>query len=284
MNVRVVRDDGARGRIVRCRRCSLAYLSPRPTSAVDIYADPAYFGLTESATSPAADSGYLAYAEDSNVMQAYFALVAHDLAVTVGQGRLVEVGAANGSFLRVARAAGFEVQGVEPGDAAAQVARDAGLPVITGTLDEAPLDLGAWDAAALLQTIEHLPHPEPGLARLLVLLKPGGVLLMTTPNQHSWLAKLSGKRWFEYKTPEHLFLFTPRTITALLSRVGFEQIEVRRDVHRYPPRWVIRRLGRYVPVARPVVAIAERFLPRAFLDWTMPVYYGSMRITARRPR
>lgn len=172
---------------------------------------------------------------------------------------------------------------MEPGDAAAQVARDAGLSVITGTLDDASIELGAWDAAVLLQTIEHLPHPEPGLARLLVLLKPGGVLVLTTPNQHSWLARLSGKHWFEYKTPEHLFLFTPRTIAALLSRVGFEQVEVTRDVHRYPARWVLRRLARYVTVTRPLVALAERVLPGALLDQTLPVYYGSMRITARRP-
>ena len=82
---------------MRCRRCSLGYLSPRPASTTDIYADPAYFNGAEG-------TGYLAYAEDSNVMQAYFARIAHDLAETVGQGRLLEVGSANGSFLRVARA------------------------------------------------------------------------------------------------------------------------------------------------------------------------------------
>ncbi len=280
MNVRVVRDDGDRGRIVRCRRCDLGYVSPRPVSTIGLYEDPAYFGQSETTS----DAGYLAYGEDSGVMREYFARVAHDLAERVGQGRLLEVGCANGSFLRAAREASFEVQGVEPGDSAAQLARDAGLPVLTGILDDPAIEIGAWDVVVLLQTVEHLPSPEPSFARLLTLLRPGGTLLLTTPNQHSWLARLSGKHWFEYKPPEHLFLFTPRTIAALLARVGFEDIEVTRDVHRYPPRWVIGRLGRYVPVARPLVALAERLLPNALLDATLPVYYGSMRVTARRPQ
>lgn len=276
-NVRVVRDAGPRGRIVRCRRCDLGFVSPRPTSTIGLYEDPAYFGQGAS------DAGYLAYDEDSDVMSAYFAGVAHDLAERVGQGRLLEVGCANGSFLRAARAASFQVQGVEPGDSAAQVARAAGLDVLTGTVEDPRVAEGAWDAVVLLQTVEHLPAPETALARLLVLLRPGGTLLMTTPNQHSWLARISGKHWFEYKPPEHLFLFTPRTIAALLARVGFEDIEVTRDVHRYPPRWVIGRLGRYVPPARPLVALVERLVPGALLDRTIPIYYGSMRVTARRP-
>ncbi|MGE3855858.1 MAG: class I SAM-dependent methyltransferase [Dehalococcoidia bacterium] len=280
MNVRVIRDDGPRGRVVRCRRRDLGLVSPRPVSTIGLYEDPAYFGQAGGNS----EAGYLAYDEDSNVMSAYFAGVAHDLAERVGRGRLLEVGCANGSFLRAARAASFEVQGVEPGDSAAQVARAGGLDVLTGTLDDPRIGEGAWDAVVLTQTVEHLPDPASALVRLLALLRPGGVLLMTTPNQHSWLARLSGKRWFEYKPPEHLFLFTPRTIAALLARAGFEEIEVTRDVHRYPPRWVLRRLGRYVPPARPLVAIAERLLPGALLDMTLPVYYGSMRVTARRPQ
>lgn len=279
-NVRAVKDAGARGRFVRCRRCALALLSPRPASTLDLYTDPSYFGEAETGD----HAGYLAYAEDSSVMQRYFEIAAHDLAELAGRGRLLEVGCANGSFLRAARAAGFEVQGVEPGDSAARVARAAGLPVITGVLDDPSLVTGAWDVIVLMQTLEHLPDPAAALQRLRALLRPGGVLMMTTPNQQSWLAVLSGSRWFEYKAPEHLFLYTPRTIAALLAREGFEGIEVGRDVHRYPPRWVIRRLARYFPATRPLVALAERLLPGALLDATWPVYYGSMRILARRPR
>jgi SAM-dependent methyltransferase len=285
MNVRVVLDAGPRGRVVRCRRCDLGYVSPRPVSTIGLYQDPAYFGQTapDAGEEAGTAAGYLAYAEDSGLMGPYFARVAHELAERLGQGRLLEIGSANGSFLHAAREAGFEVQGVEPGDSAARVARDAGLPVRTGTLDDPGIEAGTWDVIVLLQTVEHLPSPEPALGRLFVLLRPGGTLLMTTPNQHSWLARLSGRRWFEYKPPEHLFLFTPRTIAALLARTGFEEIEVARDVHRYPPRWVLRRLARYFPIARPLVALAERLLPGALLDRTLPVYYGSMRVIARRP-
>ncbi|MFA7249261.1 MAG: class I SAM-dependent methyltransferase [Dehalococcoidia bacterium] len=278
-NVRVIFDAVERGRVVRCRRCDLGFVSPRPVSTIGLYTDPSYFGESDSE----AHAGYLAYDEDSNVMHTYFERAARDLAERAGRGRLLEVGCANGSFLRAARDAGFEVQGVEPGDGAALVARAAGLPVLTGTLDDPSIEAGAWDVIVLMQTMEHLPEPQAALDRLLALLRPGGLLMMTTPNQHSWLARVSGARWVEYKPPEHLFLFTPRTIRALLGRAGFEQVEVAADVHRYPPRWVVRRLGRYFPVTRPLVALAERLLPAAILDRTLPVYYGSMRILARRP-
>ena len=278
-NAREVFDAGPRGRVVRCRRCSLGYVSPRPVSTIALYENPAYFGQSDATS----EAGYLAYSEDSDVMRAYFAGVAHDLAERVGRGHLIEIGAANGSFLRAARDAGFDVQGIEPGDAAAEVARASGLPVRTGTLDDPTIERGAWDVVVLLQTVEHLPAPGAALDRLHALLRPGGLLVMTTPNQHSWLARVMGRRWFEYKPPEHLFLFTPRTIAALLARAGFEAIEVSRDVHRYPPRWVLRRLARYVPITRPLVAVTEQLLPAALLDRALPIYYGSMRITARRP-
>lgn len=277
-------DAGANGRIVRCRQCTLTYVSPRPVSTLSLYEDAAYFSAGQ-AESDGIRRGYDAYLNDAEFLTPYFDRVARAVAERRGErsGRLLEVGCAAGFFLERARRLGFSVQGVEPSRDAARVAVERfGLDVQASPLEQAKLDAGSFDVIVLLQTIEHVRDPAATLAHLRELMKPGGLLLMTTPNQSSWLARLSRSRWFEYKPPEHLVYFTPETMTQLLGKARLADVEIRRDVHRYPPDWVLGRLERYVPPAAPLSRIVRRVAPRGMLDRSLPVYYGSMQVWARR--
>ena len=276
---RLILDAGAQGSVVRCRRCDLTYTSPRPPSTRGIYESDAYFQ-----SGAPAEHGYASYADDSAVLEPYFLKLVSQLSRRRRSGCLLEVGSAAGFFLRHARQQGFDVTGIElsPG-AARQAAERFGLPMITGTLEDAAVDRDSMDVIVLLQTIEHVPDPAATLTRLLELMRPGALLLMTTPNQSSWLARVSRSHWFEYKPPEHLYFFSPRTLRQLLQRAGFCDIEIRRDVHRYPPGWVLDRLARYAPATALLVRSVDRVVPRAILHrWAVPVYYGPMAVWARK--
>jgi 2-polyprenyl-3-methyl-5-hydroxy-6-metoxy-1,4-benzoquinol methylase len=71
------------------------------------------------------------------------------------------------------------------------------------------------------EIIEHLPNPARSLAELRAVLRPDGQLLVTVPNSLSIktaLRALLGREWVH---PDHLYYFSPATLTKLLETSGF---------------------------------------------------------------
>ena len=162
-----------------------------------------------------------------------------------GGGRLYEVGAAAGYFLAEARAAGWDVSGVEPSDAQARLAREhLGLPVATGMLEEQALEDGGFDAVCAFHVLEHIVDPLPQLERLRRALRPGGRLVVEVPNGRSVRARRLGAGWPILGLPYHVSQFGPRSLRAVLERAGFAAGDVHTDTipfTAYEPREVARR-------------------------------------------
>lgn len=143
--------------------------------------------------------------------------------------RLLDVGCSTGAFLMTARKLGFAAEGVEPSVDAATTARNAGLPVFTGFLEEAKFADAIFDAITLIEVIEHLRDPRVLLAECLRIMKPGGILLVTTPNAASWTASAMGAGWdgFSlYAMGGHISFFSPETIRTMARRSGFEMARI----------------------------------------------------------
>ena len=60
------------------------------------------------------------------------------------------------------------------------------------------------------------------MIKIFNLLKPRGEVIIITPNFDSVAAKLFGTYWFALDTPRHLFLFTPKLLSRLLTEIGFK--------------------------------------------------------------
>lgn len=100
-----------------------------------------------------------------------------------GKGRLLDVGSALGTFLKIAQDRGFDVQGVELSRFAAEFARDRrGLNIFNGDLEEFTGGDGSFDVVTFWDSIEHVTHPRQNLRTAHRLLKPGGVVLLATDN------------------------------------------------------------------------------------------------------
>lgn len=141
--------------------------------------------------------------------------------------RLLDIGCGTGIFLDSARKEGWDVVGVELSDYAANYARrKMKLPVITGTVMDTELDNDSFDLVTLWDVIEHLHNPREALTRIHHLLKADGLVALSTPNFGSLAANLLGKRWGFVGPGEHIYLFTPETLHRMLSRTGFEVIEM----------------------------------------------------------
>jgi SAM-dependent methyltransferase len=83
-----------------------------------------------------------------------------------------------------------------------------------------------FDTILAGEIIEHLEYPIEFIANCFALLKPGGRLVLSTPNPYYpplvWLERLMIRRFFY--SEEHLYIFLPRFLTRLMEQQGFQNI------------------------------------------------------------
>ena len=89
---------------------------------------------------------------------------------------------------------------------------------------ESALPAEAFDVVTQFGYIEHEWHPLAGLRAAYRVLKPGGVTVMKTPNYASWNRHIRGMNWCGYHIPAHCNYFTPRTLSEILRKAGFEPL------------------------------------------------------------
>ena len=162
------------------------------------------------------------------------------------KGCLLDVGCGLGEFLAVARDHGWQVEGIEPSEYAAQyVRRTHQISVHSGTLDTYLGPPESFDVITLYDVIEHVSYPLDLLLAVHRMLKPGGLAHLVTPDFHSLSARLLGKHWYHLKPFEHIHFFTPRTIANLVAATPFTLLEVRPSRHLMTPSYVLDRLRIY---------------------------------------
>ena len=145
-----------------------------------------------------------------------------------GKGRkLLDVGCGSGDFLLGMRARGWSVLGVEPDPVAAAAARKNGLDVRDGMLADADFADDTFDAIVLSHVIEHVHEPMALLRECGRVLRPGGVLVLMTPNLTSVGHRKFGADWRGLEPPRHLHVFSVESLAACVQRVGLEVSEVR---------------------------------------------------------
>lgn len=142
------------------------------------------------------------------------------------KGRILEIGTGAGLFLKAFARAGWQAVGVEVNDEAARFARERlGLNVHTGYAESLDVPPASFDVVALMDVIEHVPDPGATVATAHRLLRPGGVLLMQTPNVNALSRLALGAPWAVLSPAEHLYYFSEKTMEALLRARGFASTE-----------------------------------------------------------
>ncbi len=208
----------------RCETCGLMYLNPRPT-AVEIqrYYPETYAPYQSLVDDPAwwIRSDFL-YGQWKN----YQALKSYLLSKS---GRLLDIGCAAGGFLAAMRRWGdWDLYGVEIDARAAVHARDElDLNVIEGTLHEAAFENDFFDIVTMWNVIEHLHHPQSTLEEIARIIRPGGVIAVSTPNPHSLERYIFGRYWAGWDAPRHLYIYSPEVLKRALERARFEVIHIR---------------------------------------------------------
>jgi SAM-dependent methyltransferase len=209
------------------------------------------------------------------------AMLATVLAGRTGAQRIVDVGCGDGSATSLVSdlSARNTVIGVDWSATALARARARGLLVVQGGVDTAglPLPDGCADVVIMSELIEHLVDTDSAVDEIRRVLRPGGVLLLSTPNLAAWfnrvLVGLGIQPVFSevslrgiYGRPGrevvgHLRLFTRRALVEFLAARGFSCERVLgapyHDVPR-PLRPLDRLLSRWPSMASILLVEARR--------------------------
>lgn len=195
---------------------------------------------------------------------------------TEGQARVLEVGAGTGLFGELV-AEEFDYVGIDLSEQAVREARRRGLDVYRASLASFVNTGGGFDAVTLFHVFEHLPDPHDALSRIKELVKPGGVVVIITPDTESLLCAISGDRWVSYKFPEHLILYSRSALIELLEHSGFEIVSAASDYEYCHHEFLISRIAQLSAGLGAIVKLPIRLLPDP-----LPVGSGSIRVVAKR--
>lgn len=272
---------GAEGRwnFLECPGCGLTWLSPRPTGRDMARAYRHYFTHEQGQGRTLRFPGMQERVQRA-ILSAHFSY--RGLARTEGErdtghvlGRiaalrdyagtkvmftgsaagstLLDVGSGEGRFLARMRGLGWKVQGVESDGRAVEVARrNHGLEVVEADIAEANLPEGAFDVVTLRHVLEHVPDPVALLTGVHRTLRPGGLLVLLTPNVDSLGHRLLGEGWRGLEPPRHLYLFSKRTLATSVQRAGFSIQTLRAISQGAPAIWAESRIHRRPPDASPL--------------------------------
>ena len=199
-----------RGRHVKCKDCHLIYVNPIENGG-DI--NEAYSQM--KSVDAAIVRGSRLRATESQV----------ELVKKYKDGtHLLDIGCGEGFFLFNASRLGYAVKGVEPSqDAAAYARKEFGLDVEAKPFEELRFPEDHFDVVTLWQVLEHMPYPLTVLKEIHRILKPGGMLVITTPDIEKIPARILKTRWWCI-TRLHINQFTTKTLTNILKNAAFQNI------------------------------------------------------------
>jgi len=213
--------------ISRCGSCGLVYAGPLRLTREETWSrySATYFH-DEYLPSYGVTNGNV----DLAAFDARYARTLASLRPFRQRGTLIEIGCAAGFFLKAAERDGWKVTGLELMQPAVEFARDRlGLTLRQEAVEDADLPAGAFDVVAIFEVIEHLSNPVATLRQRRALLRPGGCLVLSTPNVSSLTRRMLGRHWAVLNPGEHLHYFNERTLADALGRAGF--VDVRFDRH-----------------------------------------------------
>jgi 2-polyprenyl-3-methyl-5-hydroxy-6-metoxy-1,4-benzoquinol methylase len=147
-------------------------------------------------------------------------------------GSCFEIGCAFGFFLDEARKSGWTVRGIEISEHAAEYAQSRlSLDVSTDPEAIATIEPMSQDLVVMWDVIEHLPDPLGLLRQVRRVVRPNGLLVLSTGDIRSIGARFFGRRWYLVAPPYHLFYFDRESIQKMLEEAGFTVRTIASDGH-----------------------------------------------------
>jgi len=247
--------------VVQCKNCDLIYTNPRAKNTQENYFGDADIFYNEAAL---IFKGKKPHHRDRN-----YEYEIKKIQEVKKSGKLLDVGTNMGFFLRKAKEAGFETEGVEPSPSLSKIARENwNLKIHNSFLEEANLPKNQYDVITLIDVFEHVINPKELLKVCYDILKPDGIVVIKVPNgDYSYfkmkLAKLTGKdkNMDIWDCCEHVVHYTPKTFTKMVEICGFKVKKSFIPIPIHPPIWA-NLVGHYYQYPSPFILDWKRILLR----------------------
>lgn len=254
--------------LVRCRGCGLMRTNPRPTpETIGFYYPEDYGPYVITTVSRGKDSRFRSLKDRARELLRLNVNAPPSLPV----GRMLEVGCASGAFLHEMAQKGWDVQGIEFSQIAADRTRKLGYPVYEGQIETAPDPGEPLDLVVGWMVLEHLHNPVQALRKLHGWTRAGGWLALSVPNIGSYQFALFGDAWFPLQLPNHLFHFTRDSLTRVLKAGGWK---VERILYHPDVSHLIASLGHKLQDTQIPARYADKIA--RFPDWQgklfLPLY------------
>lgn len=157
-------------------------------------------------------------------------------------GDMLDFGFGAGQLVMRLRDMGWNVAGVEFDHKVLTMAREKlGMDVRSSILS---FPENRFDVITLSHVIEHVPDPKATLRECTSRLRPGGRIVLATPNTKSLGHEYFQENWRPLEPPRHLFLFSPQSLAQCAERAGLEVEVVRTSARSACFSWYSSQLLR----------------------------------------
>lgn len=186
-------------------------------------------------------------------------------------GHILDVGCGSGQMIEFMHDHDWNVEGLDFDPYAVENARRKGLEVNLGQLEAQNYPDDYFDAITMSHLIEHVYNPLRLLQECYRILKPGGHLVVVTPNIRSWGHKHFKASWLHLDPPRHLYIFTVTALRHLAEKEGFQKLRVTTSI-----RWAnslfmgsrsIKRTGIYILGSNQPLAVRLWALSMQLAEW-----------------
>jgi 2-polyprenyl-3-methyl-5-hydroxy-6-metoxy-1,4-benzoquinol methylase len=269
----------------RCTRCGLIYQHPMPDretiagfypDSYSIYQKPAQPRFSRRALlTLKSELGYRHL--DIDESGSFLRRLRRPRAVPgvvpfVQGGNALDIGCGNGEYLLRLESIGWRCQGVEFNDRAVSICRANGLDVFQGELKTAAFPSSRFDFVTANHLIEHVPDPHELMSEIARITRPGGRVLIRTPNSESLARGWFGVYWFANEVPRHLMLYSAHNLQMLAAAHGLAAETISTPVK---PKLLLRSLDYMLGNrGRP----SER---RRLRKWVAQLYVPAARLSGR---
>jgi len=223
-------------KIYFCFRCRAGFVWPVPETSKDLYSE-SYF-INDDKVS---EFGYTDYEKDKESMKGIFVSYLKKIEQITKGRKLIDIGAATGYFLDLAKERNWETFGIELSEYAASRAGEKGHKMIDGRLIGENIN-EKFSAVTMWDVLEHFNDPKNEIRKAGRLLEAGGVLLLNTIDFGSLSSRLMGRRWHLIVPPEHLFYFSRKSLFLLLESSGFKIIAVEKMGKKFSFAYIFKVL------------------------------------------
>lgn len=193
--------------LMKCQACGLLYVSPRLTrESFALHFNKNYMEPLEALRWE--QSRHLIYQQVLQIINAY------------RKTQVFEIGCAYGTFLSMCKDSGIEVSGC---DISLNACRDASArlkeEILNGYFEDIQSLVAPQECIVSIDTFYYCPDPENHLKLIYDTLRPGGIFVLRVRNgMYIELKTRLGLRSFPI---EHIYFYTPRTLSKLLGKAGF---------------------------------------------------------------